>query len=148
MIHACQRRATITWWPATIDKRERMMQDLEAFMSDFVRDLNQRSDEGWAVLVEGKRDEEALRALGYSGTIATSSSLSRLKTEALGKATGAIILTDFDREGRTLAARFARRLSHEGFRTSLSERRRLQAAVKGIFLHIENLSRFAERDGP
>jgi 5S rRNA maturation endonuclease (ribonuclease M5) len=127
-----------------IDKRERMLQAFGAFLSDFVRDLNHRSEDGWTLLVEGKRDEMALRELGCRGRIATISSFSRLGGKTSGGSKSVIILTDLDREGGKLAARFVKKLSHDGFTPSLVERRRLKVASRGVFLHIENLSRFAE----
>jgi 5S rRNA maturation endonuclease (ribonuclease M5) len=129
---------------AMIDKREKMYQAFESFISGFVLDLNKSSEDGWAVLVEGRRDELALRKLGYRGAMATVSSFSRLGRRALGDSTGVMVLTDLDREGGILAARFIKKLGHEGIATSLAERRRLKAASKGVFLHIENLARFAD----
>jgi len=105
-------------------------------------DLNSKSEEGWSLLVEGLRDERALKKLGYEGNLVTVSSLRRNPT-SLGVTKGVMILTDLDREGALLASKFVRSLSHEGVRTSLSERRRLKAASQGVFLHIENLGRFA-----
>jgi hypothetical protein len=52
-----------------------------------------------------------------------------------------------DREGAVLAARYIKRLSHDGFRISLRERQRLKNASHGVFLHVENLSRFARLEG-
>ena len=147
MIRARQRRATIKRWPAAIDKREKAFQAFGAFLIGFVRDLNQLSEDGWAVLVEGARDERAMKGLGFLGPIATVSSYSRKSGRAFGDARKVVILTDLDREGGTLAARFVKRLSHEGFSTSLAERKRLKGASKGVFLHIENLSRFADAEG-
>ena len=121
-----------------------MYQAFGDFVFDFVHDLNQRSEDGWALLVEGRRDERALRELGYVGKMATISSYSRSGPRAFGGLERVVILTDLDREGGTLAARFVKKLSHEGLVTSLSERRRLKAASKGVFLHMENLSRFSE----
>ncbi len=129
-----------------IDKRERIYQAFGAFLVDFIRDLNHRSDDGWSLLVEGPRDERALRKLGYKGVLVTVSSLGVGGPEALGYARRVMILTDLDREGRVLAARFVKRLSRDGLKTSLKERGRLKAASRGVFLHIENLSRFARED--
>jgi 5S rRNA maturation endonuclease (ribonuclease M5) len=147
MIRARQRRATFPKWrERMIDKRERAYQAFAAFLVDFIRDLNHRSEDGWSLLVEGPRDERALRKLGYRGFLVTVSLLGRAGPEAFGDAKRVMILTDMDREGRVLAARFVKRLSHDGLRTSLRERVRLKAASRGIFLHIENLSRFAHED--
>ena len=127
-----------------IDKRKKAVNVFGAFISDFVRDLNQLSEEGWSVLVEGQSDEKALRKLGFRGRLASISAVRRKGMSAFGDSRKVVILTDLDREGAVLASRHLKALSHEGIRTSLAERRRLKHASRGIFLHIENLSRFAE----
>jgi 5S rRNA maturation endonuclease (ribonuclease M5) len=129
-----------------IDKRERVYQAFGAFLSEFAKDLNHKAESGWCLLVEGPRDSKAMRKLGYHGDLATISAVGRSGTGILGAGMKVIILTDLDREGALLASRFVSRLDHEGFRTSLSERRRLKAASRGVFLHVENLSRFGESD--
>ena len=125
-----------------IDKRQKVYQAFGEFLIGFMIDLNHRSEEGWTLLVEGRRDVRALRNLGYGGHIVTVSRIGRKGPGAFGKTKGVIVLTDLDREGAVLASRFIKRLGHEGLRTSLRERRRLKAASHGVFLHIENLSRF------
>jgi 5S rRNA maturation endonuclease (ribonuclease M5) len=127
-----------------IDKRERVYQAFGGFLRDFVRDLNNLSQDGWSLLIEGPRDEKALRKLGYRGSLSTVSALVRNGTAVFGQKRKVVILTDLDREGTVLASRQLKRLIHEGFRTSLAERRRLKGASRGVFLHIENLARFAE----
>jgi 5S rRNA maturation endonuclease (ribonuclease M5) len=145
MIRARQRRATIQG-ETTITGKERRFDEYADFLSRFVHQLNQLSDDGWGVLVEGKRDASAMRGLGYVGVLATVSAVSRMGAKALAPAKKVVILTDLDREGRVLAGRYIRLLSHEGLRTSLSERQRLRAASRGAFRHIENLSRFSDSD--
>jgi 5S rRNA maturation endonuclease (ribonuclease M5) len=145
MIRARQRRAT-NQGENTIAGKERKFDEYADFLNNFVRQLNQKSEEGWALLVEGKRDVAAVRGLGYTGGLATVSSVSKLGARAFAPATKVVILTDLDREGRTLAARYIKLLSHEGVRTSLSERRRLRVASRGAFRHIENLSRFSDTE--
>lgn len=130
-----------------IDKREKAYQAMAPFIADFVRDLNNMSDDGWSVLVEGTRDQNALRALGYEGDLLTVSQLGKHGGEVIGRRKGVIIMTDLDSEGALLAARFVKRLHHDGVKASLNERRRLKAISHGIFLHIENLSRFSEQEG-
>jgi 5S rRNA maturation endonuclease (ribonuclease M5) len=127
-----------------IDKRERVYQAFGAFLADFVRDLNQRAEEGWVLLVEGARDESAMRTLGYRGGLLTVRLAVKMRGPGPGGQYKVMILTDLDREGTSLAAKLVRRLSHEGVRASLVERRRLKAASRGVFLHVENLSRFAK----
>lgn len=116
----------------------------EEFLTDFVRELNGVSDEKGVVLVEGKRDAIALRNIGYRGEMVSIASLKqRERRGLLESASIVVILTDLDREGRQLAARFVKLLIHDGIKSSLEYRKRLLIASRGTFLHIENLSRFS-----
>jgi 5S rRNA maturation endonuclease (ribonuclease M5) len=127
-----------------LNKQKRLAPFVE-FLSDFIAELNTMSEEGWAVLVEGPRDVKAMSGLGYRGPIITVSALTRDSNATLRQIAGVVILTDMDREGRQLAARCTRKLSHEGIQTSLIQRRRLLAASRGLFRHVENLSRFEDQ---
>jgi 5S rRNA maturation endonuclease (ribonuclease M5) len=129
-----------------INRRRKVYQEFGDFLTGFIHDLNHRSEEGWALLIEGPRDERALRALGYGGNLVRVSLVGRNGTGLLHGLKKVVVLTDLDREGASLAAKFVKRLNHEGIRTSLDERRRLKAASRGVFLHIENLSRFAKSE--
>ncbi len=130
-----------------ISKREKLYQAFGEFLGGFVTDLNNLSEDGWSVLIEGPRDARALRKLGFIGDLVTVSSVSRRGNSAFGGAKKIVILTDMDREGAVLAARFVKRLSHEGFKTSMRERLRLKTATRGMFRHIENLGRFSQDYG-
>ncbi len=135
--------------PAARLRRERRLSEFAGFLQGFVRELNDLAGEGSAVLVEGKRDARALTRLGYSGPVFTlailTSSLSA--RESLRESVRQmVILTDLDVEGRRLAARYVKFLAHQGVKPSLAQRRRLSEASRGVFLHIENLGRFATVD--
>ena len=106
--------------------------------------MNDMSREGWSVLVEGQRDARALRKLGYEGRLATLSAFGRRGAATFQGSQGVVVMTDLDREGAVLAARSVRRLTSDRLVASLAERRRLKAASRGRFLHIENLGRFAD----
>jgi 5S rRNA maturation endonuclease (ribonuclease M5) len=132
--------------PTDLQREERRFREFGSFLRDLVKELNDLSAEGAAVLVEGKRDAGALTGLGYQGPIYTISILTsnaahreRLRKEV----SKMIILTDLDSEGRRLAARYVKFLSSERIPASLAQRRRLSKATRGVFLHIENLKRFA-----
>ena len=127
-------------------KREKTYEEFGEFIHGFISDLNLLSEDGWSILVEGLRDSRALRKLGCTGNLVTVSSVGRRGKEVFMDDTKVVILTDLDREGAVLASRYVRRLSHEGFKISLRERQRLKNASHGVFLHIENLSRFARDD--
>ncbi len=148
MIRARQRRATFPKrGVGTIERRGKVYPEFREFLVGFVRDLNQKSEEGWSLLIEGPRDERAMRLLGYYGNLVTVSSVARNGSAGGPLLKKVMVLTDLDREGASLAAKFVKRLNHDGVRTSLEERRRLKAASRGVFLHVENLSRFAKTEG-
>jgi 5S rRNA maturation endonuclease (ribonuclease M5) len=129
-----------------MQREERRFREFASFLRGLVKELNDLSSEGAAVLVEGRRDAAALTELGYTGpvfmvSILTSSAAVRARLRK--DVSKMIILTDLDSEGRRLAARYVKFLSHEGIAASLAQRRRLSKASHGVFLHIENLRRFA-----
>jgi len=140
MSRAVQRRATSKFPTSARGKRH---SDFVEFLVGFVDELNALGAEGAAVLVEGQRDSRALSDLGYEGRILTKISMSRGRLESsLRGVTSVIILTDMDREGRRLAAKYMTFLQTLRIGASLNQRRRLRRASGGVFLHIENLSRF------
>ncbi len=119
------------------------------FLKEFITELNRLSREGEILLVEGARDARAMHGVGYTGSIVTIASINRggLKKKLVASKR-VIIMTDLDREGRSLAARYAKSLTHSGMAISLLHRKRLLVASKGLFRHIENLKRFAYFFGP
>ncbi len=132
----------ITTEATLVNPRE--LKRFEEFLTDFVRELNQVSDERGVILVEGKRDAIALWNIGYKGEIVRIASLKQRKSRGLlERANIVVILTDLDREGRQLAARYVKLLIHDGIKSSLEYRKRLLIASRHTFLHIENLRRFA-----
>src|SRR5260370_35848473 len=81
------------------------------------QDLQVQSEAGVPIIVEGRRDEAALRKLGIKGTIlclkATGEPRFRF-IERLDGSKRAIVLTDFDREGRELGKWLFQELSYRG----------------------------------
>ena len=130
-----------------LHKKAKRYDEFGEFLGGFINDLNNLSEDGWSILVEGPRDARALTRLGCAGNVVTVSSVVRKGNAAFDKDRKIVILTDLDREGAVLAARYIKRLSHDGFKTSLRERQRLKNASHGVFLHVENLSRFARAEG-
>lgn len=110
------------------------------FLASFVVELNLLSQDGYAVLVEGKRDAEALRSVGFTGVLLTIASMAMTREVPRR----IIVMTDLDREGGQLASRLSKRLVRQGVDVSLSHRKRLLIASRGVFRHVENLSRFGE----
>ena len=129
-----------------LHKKAKTYDEFGEFLGGFVTDLNNLSEDGWSILVEGPHDAKALRRLGCVGNVVTVSSVVRKGNAVFDKDRKIVIMTDLDREGAVLASRYIKRLSHDGFRTSLRERQRLKNASHGVFLHVENLSRFARTE--
>ncbi len=91
------------------------------------------------VIVEGPRDVEALRRIGYGGRIEISSkygvSDSDFVESLARRVTSVIVLTDFDEEGRRINRDLTRLLERRGVKVEVGLRRqlgRLMAAL-GIY---------------
>jgi 5S rRNA maturation endonuclease (ribonuclease M5) len=124
-------------------RMEKKFQGFVEFLRKFIQEINDLSREGSVILVEGKRDVKALADVGYIGSIVSIAALNGKGWALLENAKLVIIMTDFDREGRQLAVRYTKLLSYKGVETSLVYRKRLRIASRGLFLHVENLARFA-----
>ena len=77
-----------------IDKTEKRYQEFGEFVRGFVIDLNHLAEDGWSVLVEGKRDAAALRKLGFVGNLVTIYLLTKYGNSALEGTRKVMILTD------------------------------------------------------
>jgi 5S rRNA maturation endonuclease (ribonuclease M5) len=94
-----------------------------------LNELQYAIEQGIPVIVEGKRDREALQQLGVSGKIFTLStnSLSEIAERIAGSgARRAIILTDFDRRGMILAKRLNDFFLNEAVNPDLGFRSKLR----------------------
>lgn len=113
---------------------EKEIQDLKKF----VVSLNSKANS--TVLVEGKRDSEALKSIGVSGKI-----LEFHKFRGLSKFVDSvsdsnlIILLDGDRKGRYLTSKIVEQLERRT-RIDLSFKRKLVSITKGKIRFIEDLS--------
>ncbi len=116
--------------------------ELEA-VQKFITSLNSKKNS--IVVVEGKRDEEALKKLGFSGRICQFHSFKGLIrfVDSVPKYNNLILLLDSDRKGSYLTKRIISQLQHQ-VRIDLSFRRKLIAITKGKVRHIENLMLYAD----
>jgi len=128
-------------------RRKKLIEEMKELLSE-IGDLVD------VVVVEGQRDVESLRRLGYSGEIVTCAATGvndyDLMTEVSAKYGRVLILTDFDQEGVTLNLRFAEILEHEGLRVEKGLRRmvgRLTASL-GIYAieSLDNIMDAVERE--
>lgn len=101
------------------------------------------------VVVEGSRDVEALRALGFEGEIEVYSRCGEVEADLVEffaeRGSTILILTDFDEEGRQLNRRLSRHLEMRGVRVDRRMRREIGRLMILLGIHaIEALDDIAE----
>ena len=111
-------------------------------VKDFVKSLNSRHDS--IVVVEGKRDEDALKKLGYTGKICQFHSFKGLIkfADSIPKYKNLVLLLDSDRKGRYLTKRIIAQLQHR-VTIDLSYRKELTVITKGRVKNVEDLTIYA-----
>lgn len=113
--------------------------------SKIFQELQEESDAGVPIIVEGRRDESALRKLGIRGTIhclkATGEPRFRF-IERLDGSKRAIVLTDFDREGGELGAWLYQELSHRGVLADNQLWRKIRGLARTEVRSVEELPSF------
>jgi 5S rRNA maturation endonuclease (ribonuclease M5) len=111
-------------------------------VKDFVKSLNLAHDS--IIVVEGKRDEDALKKLGYCGKICQFHSFKGLVkfADSMPKYKNLILLLDSDRKGRYLTKRIIAQLQHR-MSIDLSYRKDLTIVTKGRIKNVEDLSMYA-----
>ncbi len=107
--------------------------------------LRERSSAGVPVVVEGRRDEMALRRLGVTGRVfcLKGAGLSRYSfLEVLDGWREVVVLTDFDREGSELRGWLYRELLLRGIRVDDLAWRRIKALARPEVRSVEELPSF------
>ncbi|MCL7413458.1 MAG: toprim domain-containing protein [ANME-2 cluster archaeon] len=121
-----------------------VLEDMERLeqLEELVLELLQQSEEGAAIIVEGKRDRRALRELGITGPVklGTQKSLLELCEEVAREYDTVIVLTDWDENGEKLARLMAEFLTNAGATVNTDIRQRLKALVKKRIKDIESLN--------
>jgi len=128
------------------ESRPKGTYDLEA-LEELIASLLEASGQGAAVIVEGRRDEQALRALGLSGPVIMASRRSALDLaeDAARSFSQIILLTDWDGKGDEMCRMIERHLRSLGARPDADLRSRLKKLVKKEIKDVESLSRYTER---
>jgi 5S rRNA maturation endonuclease (ribonuclease M5) len=119
-----------------------------AFLRAWEGFLQETSEEGTTVLVEGERDRAALRRLGVRGPIALvhrGQSLSALSHDLARDHRRVIVLTDWDLEGGQIAHRLEKLLANDSVAVDLDFRRRFAILLRGELTHVEGLFGWARR---
>jgi len=115
----------------------------KAEVRNFIRLLNSKTNS--IVVVEGKRDENALKRLGFSGRVCQFHSFKGLTkfVDSMPRYRYLIVLLDSDRKGRYLTRRMISQLEHR-MTIDLSFKRKLVAITKGKVRNVENLSSYVD----
>ncbi|HIH45967.1 MAG TPA: toprim domain-containing protein [Candidatus Nitrosotenuis sp.] len=108
-------------------------------IKNFISSLN--SDKDSIIVVEGKKDEFALKSLGYKHNIVQFHSLCGLTNFVDFASTykNVILLFDSDHKGKSLTRKIIERLERRT-RVDLSHKRRLTQITRGKIRTIEELS--------
>jgi 5S rRNA maturation endonuclease (ribonuclease M5) len=128
------------------EMRQKRTYDLDA-LEELLSSLLDASSQGAAVIVEGKRDELALRSLGLRGPMIMASRRSALDLaeDAARRFQKIVMLTDWDAKGDEMASNIDMHLRSMGVRAELDIRNKLKKLVKKEIKDVESLSLYMER---
>jgi 5S rRNA maturation endonuclease (ribonuclease M5) len=123
------------------EKEEKIQQILNA--------LVQESANGKPVIVEGKKDLEALRALGVTGPILSVKTGGKSFADALNeiektRASEVVLLLDFDRRGKEGTSRLKQNLERAKIKPNLDFWRAFSALLGREIQCIESLTTYME----
>jgi 5S rRNA maturation endonuclease (ribonuclease M5) len=115
-------------------------------LRSFISMLNEESENGSIIVVEGKRDAKALTSVGFNGDLTI---FSRFKGVAdfvdhhctIGKKI--ILLFDMDRTGKHLTSKLLKHLQFNGSNASLFYKSALARICNGKIRHVEDLVTYA-----
>jgi len=119
------------------------LDDLERLekLEELILELQQMSDKGALIIVEGQRDRKALRALGIAGTImlGTKKSILVFCEEVAREYNNVIILTDWDEKGDKLATLMEGYLRCTSAAVNMDIRKKILNLVRKRIKDIESL---------
>ncbi len=121
----------------------RKFEDIEKTLKQIVS----RSQDGIPIIVEGRRDEEALRRLRIPGIVICLKSSGNSFydfTANLADKPEVIVLTDFDKEGTKLAAKLIDELTHMRVKVNVAIWKKLKALCRPEVRAIEELAGLVE----
>jgi 5S rRNA maturation endonuclease (ribonuclease M5) len=122
-----------------IEDRERLLK-----LEELILELQELSDSGAIIVVEGRKDMGSLRFLGINGEIRLASQQPLLEfTDLLSKSKKEIILlTDWDNKGSLMAHKIMQHLSNYGILPNTSIRSKLVSLSKKSIKDIESLNNY------
>ncbi len=123
------------------------LQDKQERLEEVFAKLAEKSAKGVPIVVEGKKDQAALRSLGMSGPIFTIKTGGKSFAQAVEEVTQhgvgkAVLLLDFDRRGRQATAHLKAGLERAHITPDLSFDRELAALLGRHVQCIEGIPTF------
>ena len=118
-----------------------------AEIEQFVEFLNNESKIGSIVVVEGKRDLEALRSIGFNGDVVVFHNfrgIGEFVHHLSIRNRKIILLLDMDRKGKVLTSKILKHLNSSYEHDYLQTKRRLAQITRGRIKHIEDLKFFSK----
>ena len=117
-------------------------------LSNLIEELKIFGEQGIPVLIEGQKDEKALKELGVNGNFIKVSG-SGLKlfeiAEIAAQSARVVILTDFDRKGNELAKRLSEDIQSLGSHPDLRLRKIIMGITRRYIKDIQSLPRHLEQ---
>lgn len=116
-------------------------------LGQFIDFLNYESEIGSVVVVEGKRDLEAMRSIGFKGELVVYNNFRGISDFVHQLATRnkkVILLLDMDRKGKALTSKILSHLNSSCQHDFLHTKRRLAKITRGRLRHIEDLKSFTK----
>ena len=112
---------------------------------EFIESLNNECKAGAIVIVEGRKDEIALREIGFKGEILVYNNFKGIINfvdHVSRKGRKVILLLDRDRKGRSLTSKILKKLEILCPHDSLNYKKKFVKITHGKIMCIENLSNF------
>lgn len=112
---------------------------------EFIESLNNECKAGAIVIVEGRKDEIALREIGFNGEILVYNNFKGIINfvdHVSRKGRKVILLLDRDRKGRSLTSKILKKLDILCPHDSLHYKKKFVKITHGKIMCIENLSNF------
>jgi 5S rRNA maturation endonuclease (ribonuclease M5) len=131
---ARQRNPRIEYYAWKMEQTEKILNNLRVL-----------SESGTTIIVEGRRDEDALRKLGIKGRILPLKAHGESRHDFLERLDGtksAVILTDFDREGKKLETWLYKELLQRGVKSDLKIWIRIKSLSRAEVRSVEELPDF------
>jgi 5S rRNA maturation endonuclease (ribonuclease M5) len=125
-----------------IEDRERLLK-----LEELILELQELSDSGAIIVVEGRKDSGSLRFLGIKGEIRLATQQPLLEfTDLLSKSKKEIILlTDWDNKGGLMARKIIQHLSNYGILPNTAIRSKLRSLSKKSIKDIESLNNYVSK---